>query len=157
MTDFILKCSLFKEDGVIPARYTCDGENINPLLEIRGVPKEAKSLVLIMDDPEATNGKVWDHWVMWNINPKTQYISEDSLPLDAVVGVNSWGSARYGGPCPPHGADAHHYMFKLYALDTVLDLPLDIKKPELERAIESHVIGRTDLMGKYKRQEDSKI
>jgi Raf kinase inhibitor-like YbhB/YbcL family protein len=151
MADFILKCSLFKEDGMIPPRYTCDGENINPLLEIRGVPKETKSLVLIMDDPDATNGKVWDHWILWNINPKTQYISEDSLPLDAVVGTNSWGSARYGGPCPPHGADAHRYMFKLYALDTILDVLPTISKGELERTIEPHVIARTDLMGKYGR------
>ena len=153
MAELVLKCSSFKEDGFIPERYTCDGENVNPFLEIRNVPKEAQSLALIIDDPDATNGKVWDHWIIWNIDPKTQYILEDSLPSNAVQGKNSWGSARYGGPCPPHGGEPHRYMFKLYALDIVLDLPSAATKAELERAMENHVIARTDLMGKYKRQE----
>ncbi len=153
MAELILKCSSFKEDGFIPERYTCDGENVNPFLEIRNVPKEAHSLALIMDDPDATNGKVWDHWVIWNIDPKTQYLSEDSLPSNTVQGINSWGSARYGGPCPPHGAEPHRYMFKLYALDMVLDLPFTTTRAELERVIEEHVIAKTDLVAKYRRKD----
>lgn len=151
MGDFILKSSAFKHGELIPSRYTCDGENINPLFEIKNVPQEVKSLILIMDDPNATSGGAWDHWLLWNINPNTQYIAEDNIPEGAVQGANSWGRARYGGPCPPKGSAPHRYMFKLYALGVTLDLPEGAGKSELLEAMDGHILGETVLMGMYGR------
>ena len=148
----ILKSSAFGEGDSIPSKFTCDGENVNPLFEIKGVPREAKSLVLIVDDPDATNGKTWNHWLLWNIDPHTQYLSEDSLPQGGVEGVTSFGSVRYGGPCPPHESSAHHYQFKLYALDAEIKLPRGSSKEEVLTAMRGHVIGETVLMGMYKRK-----
>lgn len=152
MEDFVLKSSAFKNGGLIPSRYTCDGENINPLFEIRNVPNGTKSLVLIVDDPDATGGGVWDHWILWNINPSTQYISEDSIPENAQQGANSWGHARYGGPCPPRGNAPHRYMFKLYALGVTINLPGGSGKSELLEVMSGHVLEETVLMGMYGRK-----
>lgn len=149
---FTLKSSAFKHGESIPPRYTCDGENINPLFEIRNVPHEAKNIVLIMDDPDTTSGGVWDHWILWNISPNTQYISEDNIPEGVTQGVNSWGHARYGGPCPPRGSNSHRYMFKLYALDKMLDLREGATKTELEKAMNGHILRGTVLMGMYGRE-----
>jgi len=148
----MLKSSAFGEGDSIPSKFTCDGENVNPLLEIKEVPREAKSLVLIVDDPDATNGKTWNHWLVWNINPRTQYLSEDSLPQGGVEGVTSFGSIRYGGPCPPKGSSAHRYQFKLSALDTEIELPRGSSKEEVLAAMRDHVITETMLMGMYKRR-----
>ena len=93
MGNLQLKSSAFKPNESIPAKFTCDGENINPLFEIKGVPENAKSLVLIMDDPDATRGVTWDHWLVFNIDPKTQYIEENSVPAHAIQGNNSWPKA----------------------------------------------------------------
>ena len=110
----------FENNSKIPEKYTCDGENVNPPLKIEGVLKEAKSLVLIVDDPEAHMG-TFLHWLVWNIPPETDFIEENSLPKRAVQGKNDFGKENYGGPCPPFGT--HRYFFKLYALDKILDLP----------------------------------
>lgn len=146
-----LKSSSFKDGEFIPKKFTGEGENVNPFLEIKNVPENTKSLALIVDDPDATGGVTWVHWVLWNINPKTQYIPEDSVPEGAVVGVNSWGKNSYGGPYPPVGSKPHRYMFKLYALDVVLDLEANASANDLEKAMEGHILEKTVLMGLYKR------
>lgn len=140
----------FDQGGEIPSRFTCDGENINPSLLVSGVPEEAKSLVLIVDDPDATRGKIWDHWIVWNIAPDTKEISENSIPLGAVVGENSWPRNEYGGPCPPN--NSHRYFFKIYALDTTLDLPPNAGSAHLTRAMKGHILDQAELMGRYQRK-----
>ncbi len=151
MNGLVIKSSAFKNNEFIPAKYTCEGENVNPLLEILNVPPETKSLVLIMDDPDAPSG-TWDHWIMWNIDPKTHYIPEDSVPAGAVEGTTSFGRLGYGGPCPPRGDKPHRYMFKVYALDTVLDLKEGAVKAELEKAMAGHILDQTTLIGLYQRK-----
>ncbi len=141
---------VFEEGKPIPAKHTCMGDDINPPLEIEGVPKETVSLVLIMDDPDAPVG-TWDHWIMWNISPDTTEIKEKSVPQHAVQGKNSWGMNRYGGPCPPSGT--HRYFFKLYALDTTLDLPANSNKRELEFAMQQKILTQAQLIGTYKKIE----
>ncbi len=146
-----IKSSAFKDGEFIPMRFTGDGENINPLLEIKNIPENTKSLALIFDDPDATGGVTWVHWVMWNIDPKTQYIAEGSVPEGAVVGINSWGKNEYGGPYPPLGSKPHRYMFKIFALDTVLDLDTNSNASQLEKAMEGHILDKAVLVGLYKR------
>ena len=145
---FQLLSPAFDEGGTIPERYTCEAENISPPLAIDGTPKGAASLVLIMDDPDAPVG-VWDHWVLYNIPPETTEILEGAIPIGAVMGKNSWGRNDYGGPCPPDSA--HRYIFKLYALDTLLTLPPEAGKSELEQHMEGHIVGTTELTGRYDR------
>jgi Raf kinase inhibitor-like YbhB/YbcL family protein len=152
MGNLILKSSSFRNNETIPSKHTCDGDDVNPMLEIRNAPAGTKSLALIMDDPDATRGVPWDHWLLWNINPKTQYISEDNVPAGAVQGMSSAKHPRYSGPCPPSGANPHRYTFKLYALDTELGLPEGAVKSELEKAMEGHVLEQTVLIGLYGRQ-----
>lgn len=149
----IIKSPAFKEGELIPLRFTCDGDDVNPLLELREVPKSAKTLVLIVDDPDATSGNGWDHWLLWNINPKTQYIAEDSVPPGAIEGKTSFGEHHYGGPCPPYGHAPHRYRFTLYALDTVLEIDPLSGKVEIEKAMERHVIETASLTGLYARAQ----
>lgn len=137
----------FKEGEMIPVKYTCDGDNINPSLDIKGIPDEANSLAIIVDDPDAPAG-TWVHWVAWNI-PVTQHIKEDHVP--GTEGVNDFQQLHYGGPCPPSGT--HRYFFKVYALDTILDLPAGTNKMQLEKAISEHIIGFGELTGLYKRDK----
>jgi Raf kinase inhibitor-like YbhB/YbcL family protein len=139
----------FENNQSIPSKYTCDGENVNPPLKISQMPKEAKSLVLVFDDPDAPAG-TWVHWTIWNIDPQTEEIAEASVPQNAVEGKTSFGRPGYGGPCPPSGT--HRYFFKLYALDTVLNLDSSAKIKDIESAMEGHVLARAELMGLYKRQ-----
>lgn len=150
----ILKSSAFRHGDPIPAKHTCDGDNVNPLLEIRNIPAGAKSLAIAMDDPDATRGQVWDHWVVWNIDPKTQYVSEDNVPFGAVLGKNSAGNMKYYGPCPPRGKAPHRYMFKVYALDSLLELSAGSSKTELEEAMKGHILEQTVLMGTYGRKNE---
>jgi len=133
----------------IPERFTADGKNINPPLTIGGVPPEAKSLVLIVDDPDAPMG-TWNHWLVWNIKPGTTMIEEDSVPKGAVVGRNDAGSSRYFGPSPPRGT--HRYFFRLYALDILLDLSADSDRSALDQAMRGHVIAQAQLLGRYGRE-----
>ncbi|WP_282000698.1 YbhB/YbcL family Raf kinase inhibitor-like protein [Geotalea uraniireducens] len=139
---------VFTGGGAIPAAYTCDGNDHNPPLHFSGVPKAARSLALIVDDPDAPAG-TWVHWVVWNISPEGM-IGENSVPAGATEGRNSWQRNRYGGPCPPSGT--HRYYFKLYALDTIFALGPTTTAAELERVMAGHVIGRGELMGTYRRR-----
>jgi len=138
----------FENQGFIPQKYTCDGENINPPLKINNLPSQAKSLVLIVDDPDAPMA-TWNHWLVWNIPPETKEIKENSFPQGAVLGKNDFGKLEYGGPCPPSGT--HRYFFHLYALDTILQLSKGTNRNELEQAMKNHIMGQGELMGKYQR------
>lgn len=140
----------FEHNGKIPPLYTCDSENINPPFTILDVPDGAKSLVLIMDDPDAVKpaGKVWDHWIVWNISPKTQEIKEGREP-EGKFGSGSGNRRGYKGPCPPDGG--HRYYFKLYALDRELDIPEGSTKAEVESAMGGHILAQTELIGLYER------
>jgi len=151
MSEIQLTSSVFEHEGLIPSKYTCDGENINPPFSISGVPEEAQSLVLIMDDPDAVKpaGHVWDHWTVFNIPTSVTEITEGEEP-DGVEGITSSGALKYGGPCPPDGE--HRYFFKLYALDTELDLVEGITKTEVEQAMEGHILTEAVLIGRYNRQ-----
>ena len=145
---------LFEHNEAIPSKYTCDlsrqvGGNVNPPLKIEGVPEGAKSIVLIMDDPDATRG-LWVHWVLWNLSPDTKEIPENSVPAGAVEGTTSFGKPGYGGPCPPSGT--HRYFFKLYALNGKLELPPSAGKAELEEAMAGQVLDQVELIGLYSRQ-----
>jgi hypothetical protein len=135
----------FEPNGRIPGKYTCTGKNINPELMIKGIPSGTKSLVLIMDDPDATNG-TFDHWIMWNI-PVQDKIGEDSAP--GVQGKNGKGENKYTGPCPPSGV--HHYHFKLYAIDSMLDLAEGANKKQVMKAMEGHLLERAELIGLYEK------
>ena len=147
-----LKSPAFSEGGKIPSLFTCDGRNINPELIISGVSSEAKSLVLLMDDPDVPESvrkdRMWDHWVVFNIPPQTKTIPENSQP-EGVPGKNTGGNLGYQGPCPPDRE--HRYFFKLYALDTTLDLPKGSSKKAVEKTMQGHIIAETQLMGKYER------
>jgi len=147
-----LTSSAFGNNGMIPSQYTCDGDNISPPLEFMQVPEEAKSLVLIMDDPDAVEpaGKVWDHWVVFNI-PVDIYEIEEGKEPSGVLGINSFGNKGYGGACPPDGE--HSYIFKLYALDIELDLKEGATKEEVEELMKDHIIETADLIGRYSRQQ----
>jgi Raf kinase inhibitor-like YbhB/YbcL family protein len=139
----------FNEGGDIPERFTCDGQDVSPILRIDGVPQAAKSLALIMDDPDAPVG-LFTHWLLWNLRPDQSEIASDSPPPEAVQGLNDFGGNKYGGPCPPSGV--HRYYFKIYALDTTLELPSRSKRKALDAAIKGHVIDEAALMGRYARK-----
>jgi len=132
--------------GEIPQRFTCDGNGFNPSFEIRNIPKETESLVLIADDPDAP-GQTYVHWLVWNISPDIRSIAEDSVPEDGVEGMNSSGEVGYAPPCPPSGK--HRYFFRLYALDKKLELPEGSNRGELEDAMAGSVIEENCYMGKY--------
>ena len=144
-----LTSPVFQNNEKIPPKYTCDGEDISPPLEIAEVPAETKSLVLISDDPDAPGGS-WIHWLVWNIDPAITEIAENTVPTGAVEGITSFGKTGYGGPCPPSGT--HRYFFKLYALDTRIDLTAEADKEKLEQAIEGHILDQVKLIGLYDRQ-----
>lgn len=139
----------FAHEQSIPAQYTCDDNNGVPELFISGVPENAKSLALIVDDPDAPQG-TRVHWTMWNIDPKTTKIAAGKTPQGAVEGMTSFGKPGYGGPCPPSGT--HRYFFKLYALDTMLELEPSADKEELEEAMIGNVLAHTELIGLYSRK-----
>jgi len=142
-----ISSSEFQANETIPTKYTCDGEDINPPLEFSDVPESAKSLALIVDDPDAPGG-TWTHWILWDIDSKTAKIEENTLPK-ATQGITSFGDVGYGGPCPPAGT--HRYFFKLYALDVKLDLPGGVNRSLLEDAMKGHVIEEAQLIGLYSR------
>jgi Raf kinase inhibitor-like YbhB/YbcL family protein len=143
--------SAFATNTPIPDRYTCNGSDLNPPLDIAGSPEGTKSLALIVDDPDAPDPAaprvVWEHWVMWNISPAIASIEAGIVPAGAVQGTNSWGRTDYGGPCPPIGT--HRFFFKLYALDTTLALGTTSIKADVEAAMQGHVLARAELIGLY--------
>ena len=136
----------FSEGGAIPKQFTRDGANRSPALQIEDVPEKAKSLALIMEDPDAPSG-TFTHWVLFNISPGAKQIHEDAPPVMATQGRNDWGEIGYGGPQPPSGE--HRYFFKLFALDTVLSLTRGANKSDVEAAMEGHILDEAELMGHY--------
>ena len=139
----------FEHNSEIPSIYTCDGENINPPLEFVQVPTNAKSLVLIVDDPDAPMG-TFVHWVLFNVSPKSKGVKENSIPDSAIQGLNSTNKTGYMGPCPP--SNTHRYFFKLYALDMKLNLSQKPTKQELEQGIQGHILDKAELIGLYGRE-----
>lgn len=142
-----LESSAFQNNQYIPIKYTCDGESVNPPLSVSGVPQSTISLVLILHDPDAPGADGFLHWAVWNIDPATTTIAENSVPAGAVVGNNSAGRTGYYNPCPPSGV--HHYNFYLYALDTKLNLPISSTKADIENAMQGHVLDQAVLTGLY--------
>ncbi|NIS37828.1 YbhB/YbcL family Raf kinase inhibitor-like protein [Candidatus Saccharibacteria bacterium] len=138
----------FKHVEAIPQKFTCDGEDINPILLIADIPDKAKSLALVVDDPDAPAG-TWVHWVVFNI-PITERIEEDSVP--GTQGINNFNKVNYGGPCPPSGT--HRYFFHIYALDDELDLQEGVTKQELEAAMQGHMLDKAELIGLYSRSSE---
>lgn len=154
-----LTSTAFESNGGIPSKYTCDGANMNPPLAISDVPAKSKSLVLIMDDPDIPDFvkkkfgiQVWDHWVAFNIPLGTKEITEGNNP-PGLLGKNTSGKNAYGSPCPPDRE--HRYFFKLYALDTELDLPEGAAKADVEKAMKNHILAEAKLIGKYERMKKS--
>lgn len=152
---FELISTAFGQGEPIPAKYSCDGEDVSPPLAWGEPPAGTQSLALIMDDPDAPGG-TWDHWILFNIPPELRALQED-LPItgknqdpEAIfVGNNSWGRAGYGGPCPPSGT--HRYFFKMYALDTTINLLPGATKQELLNAMEGRILAESELMGMFSR------
>ena len=142
-----LSSPAFNDGEVIPKKFTCEGTDINPELNIAGVPKAAKSLVLIMDDPDAPP-KVWEHWTVIDIPPDTIQIAENSVLGKQLM--NDFSRVEWGGPCPPPGK-VHNYNFKLYALDTTLNLDSNARKADVVKAMQGHIIEETVLIGTYER------
>lgn len=149
MDTLSISSPVFSHDGAIPARYSCGGNDVSPPLVIEKVPPAAQTLALIMDDPDAPMG-IWVHWVVWNIPAQTRKIIENGLPPNASQGKNGWMRNSYGGPCPPSGT--HRYFFRLFALDTTLQLGSSTTKADLERAMQGHILARGVLMGTYRRR-----
>ena len=149
MSELKLDSPKFSDGGKIPRKYGYMNKNINPPLEISGVPDKTESLALVMDDPDAMEpaGKIWDHWVIWDISPEIEIIEEDDVPRGAVEGKNDYKKLGYGGPNPPD--KEHTYIFKLYALDTKLDLKQGSTKDDLEDAMKGHILDKTKLTGTY--------
>ena len=143
-----LTSQAFTNDGKIPDKYTKYGDNLIPPLHFESVPDKARSLALLVDDPDAPKG-TFNHWLLFNVDPRTHDIKEGTVPVMATQGQNDYGEIGYGGPQPPSGE--HHYMFKAFALDTVLPLARNAKRQEFEREIKGHVIDTATLVGKYAR------
>ena len=144
-----ISSTAFENNSFIPSKYTCEGQEISPPLEFSDIPGNTKSLVLIMDDPDAPM-KTWVHWTIWNIDAKTTQILQNSCPKGAVEGITSFGRTGYGGPCPPSGT--HRYFFKLFALDKMLDLSPNSHARDIESTIEGHIIRKAELIGLYKKK-----
>jgi Raf kinase inhibitor-like YbhB/YbcL family protein len=146
MKKLSVKSLAFENNQLIPAKYTCDGNDVNPPLTIEGIPEGTKTLALIVDDPDAPMG-TWDHWIVWNIPATTSKIEENAVP--GTEGMNDFRRRAYGGPCPPSGT--HRYFFKVYALDAKLDLSPTSRKRDVEKAMQGHVLAKGELVGLYRR------
>ncbi len=149
MTALKLESSAFLDGKEIPRKYGYKNGNVRPQLTINGITSNTQSLVIIMDDPDAQAavGKIWVHWIIWNIDPNTNEISESVIPLGSLEGKTDFGDIGYGGPAPPD--KRHTYFFKLYALDTKLDLENGSSKQQIENAMEGHILEKTELTGTY--------
>ena len=146
MKELTITSPAFKPNSSIPKKFTCDDQNINPTLTVEGTPKEARSLALVVDDPDASIG-TFDHWVVWNIPPLTSKIAENSVP--GIEGLNGARHVGFTGPCPPSGT--HRYFFKVYALDTELKLAAKSSKKDLDKAMQGHILAKGELIGLYSR------
>jgi len=140
----------FSNGGPIPKRFTCDDVNHSPGLRIRGVPKAAKTLVLIVDDPDTPRG-TFNHWLLWNLSPDLKEINTNSVPNGAVQGVNDFKRNAYNGPCPPAGE--HRYYFRLYAVDIPVNLPPTARRADIDKALRGHILKDATLMGRYARSD----
>ena len=141
--------SAFQEGRNMPSKFTCDGSDTSPPLQITGIPSESKSLVLIVDDPDAPSG-LFTHWLVWNIPPQINLIAEGNAPK-GVQGANDFGKSGYRGPCPPPGT--HRYSFKIFALDRELELRPGAKRSEVDSAMKGHVVAQGELVGRYARKK----
>jgi Raf kinase inhibitor-like YbhB/YbcL family protein len=145
----------FANGGEIPAKYTCEGQGVSPMLAWSGVPSNTKSLALIVDDPDAPDPaapkRTWVHWVLYNIPPNATPLAEATKPTGALEGVNDWKRTGYGGPCPPIGR--HRYFHKIYALDAVLPNLGQVPKDKLEAAMKPHIIAHAELIGTYQKRK----
>ncbi|MCX6743759.1 MAG: YbhB/YbcL family Raf kinase inhibitor-like protein [Candidatus Parcubacteria bacterium] len=144
-----LTSPVFTNNSNLPAKYTCDGQGINPSLTIVDIPDKAQSLALISDDPDAPSG-TFVHWLVWNIDPKTTEIAENSVPTGSNLGKTSANRTGYVAPCPPSGI--HRYFFKIFALDIKLDLTPNAGKDNLEKAMQGHILDSVEIIGLYKRK-----
>ncbi|MBN2297543.1 MAG: YbhB/YbcL family Raf kinase inhibitor-like protein [Deltaproteobacteria bacterium] len=149
-----LSSQAFAPGATVPPKYTCDGRNVSPPLSWSGLPEGTRSVALICDDPDAPAG-TWVHWVYYDLALEIQELPEDIEPMGkpaagGTQGINDFGNLGYGGPCPPSGT--HRYFFKLYALDTELNLPPGITKKELLDAMKGHILGQAEMIGRYKRK-----
>lgn len=149
LNEMNIKIAEFKNGESIPKEYTCQGNDTAPLILIEDIPIEARSLSLIVDDPDAPSG-TWVHWLLWNILPEEAVIDNTLLNKSIVVGKNSWGNNLYGGPCPPIGT--HRYFFKVYALDKILDIGSSSSVDALEREMEGHIILSSEYLGTYTKE-----
>lgn len=154
-TNMQIQSSVFENNQKIPSKYTCDGQGVNPELNFLDVPSSAVSLVLIVDDPDAPNG-TFTHWVVYNINPRVNKVSENSVPEGGMLGLTSLGKPGFVGPCPPPASQrgesgTHRYFFKLYALDTKLILMENVSKEEVEITMGGHIITNSQIIGLYGR------
>ena len=152
----VLTSATFSDGTVIPVRHTCQGDNLSPPLAWSGAPVHTRSLALICDDPDAPRG-TWVHWLLWNLPADAVELGEGvsrmpELPSGARQGLNDGGDLGYSGPCPPPGGP-HRYYFRLYALDSTLNLPPGVNRPDLASAMEGHVLARAVIMGTYERRE----
>ncbi|QUC64496.1 YbhB/YbcL family Raf kinase inhibitor-like protein [Nitrosopumilus sp. K4] len=149
MSTFVLESDSFENGSTIPRKYGYKNGNSSPPLKISGVPENTQSLALIMDDPDAMGavGKIWVHWVIWNIEPSTKEIKENSIPSGSIEGKTDFNEIGYGGPAPPD--KEHTYIFKLYALDEKLNLKEGSTKNQVEEAMKNHILSETKLEGKY--------
>jgi Raf kinase inhibitor-like YbhB/YbcL family protein len=143
---FSVAATAFEQGKPIPARFALAGDNRSPELQAKGVPEKARTLVLIVDDPDAPSG-LWTHWLVWNLPPETRSITESALPSKAREGTNSFGHVRYDGPSPPSGT--HRYFFRLYALDTTLPLATGSSREALDAAMQGHILGIAETFGTY--------
>lgn len=153
-SSFVMTSPSFTNKGKIPQKYTCDGSNISPELRWKNVPAGAKSLALIVDDPDAPTKNPWVHWIVFNIDPHLSGFEENADVSRFKTGINDSKDKRggiwhYAGPCPPHGS--HRYFFKLYALDSMLDVQTGASKNEVMSAMEGHILGQVELIGLYSR------
>jgi Raf kinase inhibitor-like YbhB/YbcL family protein len=137
----------FEPGGMIPNEHSFNGGNVSPPLTITGVPERARSLALVCEDPDAPRGAPWIHWVVWNIAPNTGHIAKGQLPPAAQVGSNSWGRNEWGGPAPPSGT--HRYVFTLYAMSEILELPISTDASQLKTAMEGKVLATATLIGRF--------
>ena len=151
MNNLIITSPSFSEGMDIPVKFSCKGENINPAIQIGSLPAETKSLALILEDPDAPRG-IFDHWVVWNLQPVDR-IAENSK--DGIQGNNGKGETGYTGPCPPSGT--HRYQFKVYALDSMLDLPVGTNKKNLMNSMAEHVIAGGELTGVFSSQPKAAV
>ena len=147
--NLIIQSPAYQNNSVLPIKYTADGDSINPPLIFKNVPKNAKSLVLILEDPDAPRG-IFVHWIAYNLSPETKGISEGTMPAEASFGKNTIGGTEYVSPSPPPGKP-HHYIFKLYALDTKLPDDKSLDRKELLKLMNGHILAQASLTGIYGR------